>query len=757
MRLHPARHWRRLVSAAPLLMFAGWAALVPSQLGIAGPAPDAAPPSRKANRLINETSPYLLEHAYNPVDWYPWGEEAFARARRENKPIFLSVGYSTCHWCHVMARESFENEAIARLMNESFVCIKVDREERPDLDGVYLAFVETTTGGGGWPMTVFLTPDLKPFFGGGYLPPEDRGGRPGLISILKKISGEWRADPSAIAAHSARIVAELRRQAQTSASAGLDRAGAIDAAYREIEGSYDSKSGGFGGAPKFPRPAVLSFLFEVYAADPASARGRRALEMALVTLRRISKGGIHDRIGGGFHRYCVDGAWRVPHFEKMLYDQALLADSYLTAYQITREDVFADTARGILNYVERDLAAPRGGFFSAEDADSAVSKGSTKHGEGAFYTWTEAEIEAALGKDRARLFDTCFGVEPDGNVRDDPQGEFSGRNILIRQHSSAEAARMSGLGEADVSRALGEDFGLLREARNARPRPHLDDKVLTSWNGLMISAFSRGYQVLNEPAYLDSARRAAAFIEGTLWRGGDGLLLRSYCGGQASIDGFGDDYAFLIQGLLDLYEGSYDIHWLEWSRQLQAKQDELFWDPSRGGYFGTTGKDSHVLVRMKESFDGATPSANSVSALNLLRLGSMFDDKPAWARGEETIQAFAGRIERGPSNYPQMLVGVDWLLQSPKQIVIDGLRDAPATRALLTEMNRHFIPRKVVILADGGTGQRYFDQQLEFFRSLPSEAPEEAKAYVCQDYACRLPTGDVATFSELLSNSNPAK
>jgi uncharacterized protein YyaL (SSP411 family) len=714
-------------------------------------AAETGTPGRQPNHLIHETSPYLLEHAYNPVDWYPWGEEAFAKARSENKPIFLSIGYSTCHWCHVMARESFENEAIARLMNASFVSIKVDREERPDLDRVYLAFVEETTGGGGWPMTVFLTPDLKPFFGGSYFPPEDSHGRPGLKSVLAKMAAAWKADPGAIAENSNKVLAELREQAESGASGDKIGDRALDEAYREIEAHFDSKSGGFGGAPKFPRPAVLSFLFEVYAGDPGSARGRRALEMALFTLRKMSEGGIHDHIGGGFHRYAVDGSWHVPHFEKMLYDQALLAGAYLDAFQVTHEAVFADTARDILDYVSRDMAVPGGGFGSAEDADSAVTGDSPDLGEGAFYVWTKAEIDGAVGPARAGPFDFCYGVEPGGNVPDSPLGNLAGKNILAQRHSVAETASKYGLGEADVARSLGESRRLLLGARSLRPRPRLDDKVLTSWNGLMISAFAKGYQVLGDPSYLKSAKGAAVFIEETMHHGGDGPLLRSYCGGKADIAGFGDDYAFLIQGLLDLYEATFEVHWLEWARRLQGQQDELFQDGAHGGYFATTGRDSHELVRMKEGKDGAEPSVNSVAALNLLRLGSLFDDATYRGQGEKTLRAFGDQIRRSPSSFPQMLVAADWLNSPPRQIVIAGRADAPDTGALLEEMNRHFIPRKVVILAEGGPGQQYFGRQLEFFRALPASPPVPALAYVCQDFTCRLPTSDVATFAGLLA------
>jgi uncharacterized protein len=746
------RRSRRLSALSAVLLFSclAWPPRLSAEAGAAAPTPAGASPKRQPNRLINEKSPYLLGHAYNPVDWYPWGDEAFAKARRENKPIFLSIGYSTCHWCHVMARESFENEAIAKLMNDSFVSIKVDREERPDIDQVYMAFVQAATGGGGWPMTVLLTPDLKPFFGGSYFPPDDRQGRPGLRSILVKVAAAWKADPGKIAESSGRIMAELKQQAEAGPSPGKRGDDATDEAYGEIAEAFDAKSGGFGGAPKFPRPVLLSFLLELHASDPNSERGRHALEMALFTLRRVAEGGIHDHIGGGFHRYCVDGSWRVPHFEKMLYDQAQLACSYLAAYQITHEAAFADTARDILDYVRREMTAPEGGFCSAEDADSLASVDSTEHAEGAFYVWTKAQIVAAAGKERAGVFDTVFGVEPAGNAPRDSGGALSGKNILYQRHSVAEAARISGMGEADVARSLAETRSLLFEARAARPRPLRDDKVLASWNGLMISAYSRGYQVLGDPAYLEAARRAASFIEKSMYARDSGQLMRSYCGGQATIGGFGDDYAFLVQGLLDLYEASFDVHWVEWARRLQAQQDALFWDASQGGYFATTGRDATVLLRMKDASDGAEPSMNSISALNLVRLGAMLDDAFLSGKAEKTFLAFSGTMKLEPSDYPQMLVAADWLRNPPRQIVIAGRAGTPGTMALLAELNRHFIPRKVVLLSDGGPGQQYFGRQLEFFRSLPGQPPDKALAYVCQDYTCRIPTSDVAKFAQLL-------
>jgi uncharacterized protein YyaL (SSP411 family) len=750
-RVVTCRATHSAIAAALLLLC--WAnpgmGAVEDDVAPVNPVPIAQP--RRPNRLINEKSPYLREHAYNPVDWCPWGEEAFSRARRENKPIFLSIGYSTCHWCHVMARESFENEAIAHLMNESFVCIKVDREERPDVDQVYLAYVESATGSSGWPMTVLLTPDLKPFFGGSYFPPEDSKGHPGLRSIIGTYSRAWKTGSGSIVADSNQILAEIREQA--AAAPGSDRIGdgVSDDGYRQLAANFDPKFGGFGGAPKFPRPSVLAFLFQTYSLSPRTERGRHSLDMALFTLRRISEGGIHDHIGGGFHRYAVDESWQVPHFEKMLYDQAQLAECYLDAYQVTHDKAFAESARDILDFAGREMTSPEGGFYSAQDADSLAEPGSRDRSEGAYYVWAERDIEGLIGPERARIFNFHFGVEAGGNVRGKQHGEFEGRNILAQAHSPAETARMAGVGEADVDRVLDESRALLLRARNGRPHPNIDHKVIASWNGLMISAYSRGYQVLNDPAYLENATRAAAFIEKAMYRGKGGPLLRSYCDGPSAVEGFADDYAFVIQGLLDLYEASFDVHWLEWAERLQEQQNRLFWDTGHDGYFETTGQDATVLVRSKPYFDGAEPSANSVSAMNLLRLGAIFDDAAYRATGEKTIAAFASQIHRSPSSLSGMLVSIDWLRNPPRQIMIEGRADGPDTLVLLAELNRHFVPRKTVVLADGDAGQQFFARRIPLFADLPRLPPATAVAFVCENYVCRLPTSDVEKFSGLLS------
>ncbi len=710
------------------------------------------------NRLAQEKSPYLLQHAHNPVDWYPWGEEAFAKARRENKPIFLSIGYSTCHWCHVMAHESFENDDIAAIMNREFVNIKVDREERPDVDRVFMTFVQATTGGGGWPMSVWLTPDLKPVVGGTYFPPEERYGQPACKTVLERIATAWKENHDRIAEQGGKIVAALRDSQSSATAEGKIDAATLDAAYRQIERSYDPKEGGFGNAPKFPRPVTLNFLTRFYARAPKSESGKHALEMALFTLSKIAAGGMHDHVGGGFHRYSVDRYWHVPHFEKMLYDQAQLAAAYLDAFQITRDRQYESVARGILDYVARDMRSKEGGFFSAEDADSPVAgiadPGHNKTAEGAFYVWIKKEIDAALG-DAAEIFDFHYGVQPHGNAPEgsDPQDEFRGKNILIERHTVAETAKHFGKTEEEIGKLLAECRAKLFSIRAKRPRPHLDDKIIAAWNGLMISAYARGAQIL-EPAtagrYLEIATRAAKFLRTNLYEEKSKLLYRNYRDGRSDIEGFADDYAFVIQGLLDLYEASFDVEWLKFAVQLQETQERLFFDEKNGGYFSTSGKDESVFLRMKDDNDGAEPAASSVAALNLLRLAQFRDDKQMTDRARKTIDAFATTLSHFPSAMPQMLVALDYASSKPRQIVVAGKKDAPETKALVKEVHRHFLPKTVLFLADSAEGQKYFGEKNEAIRAM-SPIDGKPAAYICENFTCKAPVTDPKQLAELLS------
>jgi hypothetical protein len=741
-------------------------------------AAEVSPVNREhTNRLAQEKSPYLLQHAHNPVDWYPWGEEAFAKARRENKPIFLSIGYSTCHWCHVMAHESFENEETAAIMNREFVNIKVDREERPDVDRVYMTFVQATTGGGGWPMSVWLTPELKPFVGGTYFPPEDRYGQPAFKKVLERIAAAWKQDHGKIVDQSSKIITALQEsQAGQSSEAGKIDTSIFDDAEEQLSQAYDAREGGFGRAPKFPRPVALNFLLRYYArtcgigfqpikgqsgsdhrqdAD-ATAAGKHALEMDLFTLRKMATGGMHDHLGGGFHRYSVDQYWHVPHFEKMLYDQAQLALAYLEAFQITRDPHFEAVARDILDYVVRDMTSKEGGFFSAEDADSPVvagvgDPGHAKIAEGAFYVWTKKEIDSALG-DAAEIFNFQYGVQPHGNAPEgsDPQGEFHGKNILIERHTVAETASHFKKGANEVEQSLARSRGKLLSIRNKRPRPHLDDKIIAAWNGLMISAYARAAQILDEPRYLETGTHAAEFVRANLYDKSRKILFRNYRGGRSDVEAFADDYAFVIQGVLDLYEASFDVEWLKFAIELQEAQDRLFLDEQNGGYFTTSGKDSTVLLRMKDDNDSAEPAASSVAALNLLRLAQFRDDKQWEERGKKTINAFAATLSHFASAMPQMLVALDFSLSKPRQIVIAGEIGDAQTKTLLKEVHRRFLPNKILILADGGESQKYLGEKNEALRAMAMVGGKPA-AYVCENFTCKAPVTDPDQLAKLLS------
>jgi uncharacterized protein YyaL (SSP411 family) len=670
-----------------------------------------------------------------------------------------------------MAHESFENEEVAAIMNREFVNIKVDREERPDVDRVYMTFVQATTGSGGWPMSVWLTPDLKPFVGGTYFPPEERYGQPAFRKVLERIAIAWKEDQNKIVEQGNKIVEALRESQSTATAEGKIDGSVVETAYRQIERSYDPKEGGFGTAPKFPRPVTLNFLTRFYAREvrqpsrlPSEAdatetaalqQGKHALDMALFTLRKMAAGGMHDHIGGGFHRYSVDRYWHVPHFEKMLYDQAQLAIAYLDAFQITKDKQYEAVTRDILDYVARDMTSKEGGFLSAEDADSPVvdsgdDRGHQKTAEGAFYVWTKKEIDDALG-DSGEVFDFHYGVQAHGNAPEgsDPHDEFRGKNILIERHTIAETARHLNKNEENIANMLTRSREKLFAIRGQRPRPHLDDKIIAAWNGLMISAFARAAQMLDDSRYLEIATRAAGFVRSNLYHSSGKILYRSYRQGRSNVEGFADDYAFVVQGLLDLYEASFDIEWLKLAIELQETQDRLFFDEKNGGYFSSSGRDESVFVRMKDDNDGAEPAASSVAALNLLRLSQIYDDHKIGERARKTIDAFATILSQFPSGMPQMLVAIQNSLGKPRQIVIAGKRDSPETKALLKEVHRHFLPNTLVILADGGEGQKYLGEKNEAIRAM-SLLEGKSAAYVCENFTCKAPVSDPKQLGDIL-------
>ncbi|XP_041363382.1 spermatogenesis-associated protein 20-like isoform X2 [Gigantopelta aegis] len=715
------------------------------------------------NKLSQEKSPYLLQHASNPVDWYPWGEEAFEKAKKERKLIFLSVGYSTCHWCHVMERESFENEEIGKILNENFISIKVDREERPDVDKVYMTFVQATTGSGGWPMSVWLTPDLKPVVGGTYFPPDDRYyGRPGFKSILLNIAEKWNLRQDKIEEQGTAILDALMQTTQVEESGGSDRAGqdCVDKCYQMLEKSYDPEMGGFSNAPKFPQPVNLKFLLHFYGSKPDSCERKRALDMAVHTLKMMAKGGMHDHVAQGFHRYSTDKFWHVPHFEKMLYDQAQLAVAYLDAYQITKDKFLAETARDIFKYVSRDLSHPAGGFYSAEDADSLPTADSKEKKEGAFCVWTWGEVQTNLtglveGKPDLKEADVfCHHYD----VKQDPHDELKGQNVLIVRGSLEDTAAHFGLDVTITETVLEKCRQKLYLVRQSRPKPHLDNKMVAAWNGLMVSGFARGGQVLQDSSLTARAIKAAEFLQSHMFLSDSQVLLRSCYTSQdktvtqisSPIEGFVDDYTFVIRGLLDLYEACYNDRWLQWAEQLQETQDKLFWDDEAGGYFSSGLRDPTIVLRMKDDQDGAEPSSNSVSAMNLLRL-SHFLNRTEWQdKGSKLFQVFYQRLAKIPIAVPELVCALVFALSTPKQIIIYGDKESEDTKEMFKTVHESYLPNKVVIHADGSS-ESFLRTRLPILETL-SKVDGKTTAYVCENYSCSLPVNSTQELKKLLAS-----
>jgi len=688
------------------------------------------------NRLVHESSPYLLQHAHNPVDWYPWGEEAFEAAREQDKPIFLSIGYSTCHWCHVMERESFENERIAEVLNEHFISIKVDREERPDVDAIYMAAVQATTGHGGWPMSVFMTPEGKPFFLGTYFPPEDRGGRLGFRSLLERISGLWKTRRSDLLSDAERVTDFLRKMDETGEAEELGP-DVLDAAFRTYESVYDPEHGGFGRAPKFPRTHNLSFLLRYHGRTGNEA----ALSMSTATLERMWRGGMYDHLGGGFHRYSTDRVWLLPHFEKMLYDQALIIRTLVETYEVTRDPFFADVARDILRYVLRDMTDEAGGFYSAEDADSEGE-------EGKFYVWSAKEIRELLGEEDGGLFSRVYGVDPEGNFVEEATRVRTGENILHLSKPIPEVAVELEMEPSDLERKLEGLREKLFRAREERIHPYKDDKILVDWNGLMISSLALAGGVLGDESYTDAARRAARFVLREC-RTEKGRLLHRYRNGQADIPAFLDDYAFLGLGLLDLYEATFEAQWLRECRDLAREMIVHFWDEEKGGFFFTADDSEELLTRKKEIYDGAIPSGNSVAALLLLRLGRLTADTELEERGGATIRAFSQAVAEGPANFPMMLQALDFRIGPTREVVLAGSEGDPELAAMIRAVRIRFLPRTVVALHPEGNGSKEIEALVPYLETQRA-VDGKATAYVCRDYVCRLPVHGTCELVELL-------
>ncbi|HYP26847.1 MAG TPA: thioredoxin domain-containing protein [Blastocatellia bacterium] len=683
---------------------------------------------RFTNRLINETSPYLLQHAHNPVDWYPWGPEALERSRAEDKPILLSIGYSACHWCHVMEHESFENEEIARLMSENFVCIKVDREERPDLDSIYMNAVQMMTGHGGWPMTVFLTPELKPFYGGTYYPPTDRQGMPGFPRVLLAIIDSYRSRKADVEASAQAITSELQNINQFQASNEMLTTEVLNQALLALSKSFDRAHGGFGGAPKFPPSMNLMFLLRQFKRTNSSA----ALEMVELTLQKMSAGGMYDHLGGGFARYSVDAVWLVPHFEKMLYDNALLTRIYLYAYQATKNPHYRRIAEETLEYIIRDMTHRSGGFYSAEDADSEGE-------EGKFYVWKRQEVLRILGEEEGRIFCAYFDVTEEGNFE-------HGNSILNTPRTKEEVAREHKISVEELDRVIRAGRKRLFNVREERVRPGRDDKILTAWNGLMLTAFAEAANILGRDDYREVAKKNAAFLLSEMMR--DGRLLRTHKAGQSKLNAYLEDYAYVIEGLLALYEATFDTAYFDRAKALADTMIEQFWDNEEGGFYFTSSDHEELIARTKDYFDNATPGGNSVAASAFLRL-SLLSAEPGYQRKAATIfHTLHKAMSRYPSAFGYLLSALDFYLSEAKEIAIIGEPDSHEVRSFVEEIYSQYIPNKVVALASPGDKAAAESIKLLAYRDAVDGA---ATAYVCRNYTCLAPATSVRELRERLS------
>jgi hypothetical protein len=680
------------------------------------------------NRLIHEKSPYLLQHAHNPVDWHAWNEEAFAKATAENKPIFLSIGYATCHWCHVMEKESFEDEEAARHLNEAFVCIKVDREERPDIDAVYMAACHMMNGSGGWPLTVFMTPDRRPFFAATYIPKRTRLGRPGLIELCERVKTLWSLEPQKIAATAAHVAGTLGKVFEF-ATAEMPGMRLLDRAYDDIALHFDGRNGGFEPAPKFPTPHRLLFLLRCHdrTADP------RSLEMVERTLAAMRLGGIWDHVGFGFHRYSTEARWLLPHFEKMLYDQALMAMACLEASQVSRSPWLAQTAIDTFTYVLRDMTSPSGGFYSAEDADSEGV-------EGKFYVWNLEDFRTALGPSEAAFWEPVFNLKPEGNFRDEAAGHTTGANILHLTRPFGRWAEELGLSEADLRQRWEEARARLFAVRRTRIHPLKDDKILTDWNGLMIAALAQGGRMLSCRDYTEAAAKAAHFILDAM-QNGEGGLYHRFREGECAVRGQAADYAFLTYGLLHLYRSTFDIAWAEKAAALQEKMLNELWDEAAGGFFLVDARNRELPVRPKEIYDGAIPSANSVALMNLLWL-SRLTGNTAWAdKADQVIRAFAGTIGRQPSAFTFFLCGLDFALRPGQDIVIAGEPGSADAERLLAALNLTFTPNQVAQLKSDDNASRL--AQFAGYTDGLQVVQGQTATHLCVGAACKESITDV--------------
>ena len=689
------------------------------------------------NRLFLESSPYLLQHAHNPVDWYPWGDEAFQTAASLNRPVLLSVGYSTCHWCHVMEEESFEDEEIARYINENYIAIKVDREERPDVDAIYMAAVQALTGRGGWPMTVWLTPDRKPFYGGTYYPARDgdRGGSIGFLTLLKKIRESYQDRKDLVNQTSQQLTDVVKQMLAPDAGAQIPGEAIMQQSFQSYHDRFDRVNGGLSGAPKFPSSLPVRFLFRYF----WRFKNSDALNMATQTLDKMAAGGLYDHVGGGFHRYATDEKWLVPHFEKMLYDNALLAMDYLEGYQVTGNPEYRRIVEEVLHYVQRDMTSPGGAFFSATDADSLTPEGHRE--EGYFFTWTPQEIEKRLGPDLAGLIRETHAVGSFPN--------FEGRYILNTPESIQDLVKRLGLEKSHLRSQIEKALKMLRSEREHRPPPLRDEKILTAWNGLMITAFARAGFVLNEPVYLASAVRAATFILDHLYT--DGRLRRSYMDGLTRHNGYLDDYAFLIAGMLDLYEATHEIHWLEQAIEIEKILARYFEDRENGGFFMTSIDHEGLIAREKPKHDGALPSGNAIATMNLLRLGAFTSNVDYHARAEKALKAFSGSLSANPTAMAELQLALDNFLVPPTEIVIIEPKGEKGTsNVLLDKLRQQYLPGRIIAVATEGKNLK---SQARIIPLMKHKSAVNARptAYVCENKTCQAPTDDPEIFAKQLA------
>jgi uncharacterized protein YyaL (SSP411 family) len=680
----------------------------------------------KPNRLITEKSPYLLQHANNPVDWYPWGDEAFLKAKKENKPIFLSIGYSTCHWCHVMAHESFEDDEVAKLMNETFISIKVDREERPDIDNIYMTVCQMMTGSGGWPLTIIMTPEKKPFFAGTYFPKRTRFNRIGLIELIERIKEMWNNQKNELLNSADKIAFSLQNIDQEAPGKEFTKS-TLNKAYQLLLKQFDEISGGFGSRPKFPTPHNLILLLRYW----RRTGEKKALEMVEKTLQEMRKGGIYDHIGFGFHRYSTDQFWLVPHFEKMLYDQALIAIAYIEAYQATKNEIYKNAAMEILTYVLRDMTSPEGGFYSAEDADSEGE-------EGKFYVWSKSELENILNSDELELAIKSFNVDESGNYLEESTGKKTKKNIL-------HLDKYVGI---EIQEKIEKIQKKLFEKRETRIHPHKDDKILTDWNGLMIAALAKGAIAFKEESYINAAMKAVNFILSKLLDSNKRLLHR-YKDGASEINGYLTDYSFLIWGLIELYEATFDISYVEWALTLHNIQIQDFWDENIGGFYFTANNAEELLTRQKEIYDGAIPSGNSIAMLNLLRLSDITGNSELEEKAYILNKVFSERIRANPLAHTQFLVAIDFAIGPTYSLVIAGNKGDEDTNLMIDVLNNEYIPNKVILF-------RRTEQEIPEIDSLSNfvqfftNLDKKATAYICINKICKPPTHDTTQALELL-------